>query len=129
MISLSPTDAARIALSLVQYLRQETEAGANFTVANLATLLAVCENPGSLQPDIAKAVGGVGEGTLTRHLNMLSGIGRTADAAQMPALTRTERNVQSRRLNDVFLTPEGESFAAGLAKYFSRLLSRTLERK
>lgn len=129
MISLTSTDAARVALSLIQFIRSRTAAGANFSLANLATLLAICENPGSLQPDIAKAVGGIGEGTLTRHIHMLSGIKRTEDSERMPTLTYTQRNTQSRRLNDVFLTPEGEAFAAELALYFSRLLTHTIERK
>ena len=45
MISLTPTDSARIVLALIQHMRRQTNAGPNLALANLATLLAVCENP------------------------------------------------------------------------------------
>lgn len=129
MISLTPTDSARIVLALIQHMRRQTNAGPNFTLANLATLLAVCENPGSLQPDIGTAVGGLDGATLTRHLNMLGGIKRTDSDSAMEPLVRTDRNMMNRRLNDVFLTPSGVKFTEDLAEYFNRLLARTADRK
>lgn len=127
MISLTPTDTARFLLLLLQHIRTKTDMGPSFTLSNLVTLLAVCENPGSLQPDIAKAVGGIDTATLSRHLNMLGGIKRTDSDTAMTPLVSTDRNPVNRRLNDVFLTKEGEQFANELSTYCNRTLNRMIK--
>lgn len=126
MISMTPTDSAHVMLALIRYLRTELQAGPKFTLANLATLFAVCENPGAIQPDIGAATGGVDPTTLTRQINLLSGLTKT-DEASIPALIYTQRNMLNRRLNDVYLTKEGEKFAAEFAVHFSKLLNRTVK--
>lgn len=128
MISLTPTDSARVLLLVIQHIRQQIKAGPNFTLANLATLLAVCENPGLLQPDIADAVGGVDGTTLARQLSLLAGRSRTEGGEAPLALIYTDRHPQNRRLNDVFLTEDGQKFSQDLSAYFSRVLTRTIDR-
>lgn len=120
----TPADSSHILLALVQFLRKRLKVGPGFSLANLATLLAVAENPGVLQADIEKAVGGVDSATLTRHLNMLAGLKRADSDVTVLPVVRTERNALNRRLNDVYLTPAGEKLMAELATQFNRLLTR-----
>jgi DNA-binding MarR family transcriptional regulator len=113
-------------LELIRYIRAQTQAGPKFTLANLGTLFAVCENPGATQPDIANAVGAIDPATLTRHLNLLSGLSKSEDMG-VPPLVYTQRNVQNRRFNDVYLTEEGKKFAEDFAVHFSKLMNRTVK--
>jgi len=126
MISMTPTDSAHVMLELIRFVRTQTQTGPKFTLANLATLFAVCENPGATQPDIASAVGSIDPATLTRHLNLLSGLSTSEDMGVKP-LVYTQRNVQNRRFNDVYLTEEGQRFANDFAAHFSKIINRTVK--
>ena len=122
MKHLTPTDAARIMFALLQKIRRDTEGGSKFTLANASTLFAALKNPGALQTDIYKEVGGVKDSAISRQFDILEGRSRLDPSAPAPGLITRERSGASRVNNSIVLTPEGEKFAAEFAELFNRLL-------
>lgn len=122
MNSLNSKQAAHVMRALLQHVRVALEANPQFTVANLSALLAVIENPGATQPEIAQILGGVDEAVLSRQLRYLRG--KRQGVVQSPLLPVVQLSPleSDNRVNVVGLTTEGEQFAADLAKLFNKLL-------
>jgi DNA-binding MarR family transcriptional regulator len=122
MSNLTTNQAAHVLRSVLQHARTELEANPQFTLANLLVLLAVIENPGVTQPEIGQMVGGVGEAVLSRQLRYLRGKRQGVVQSPLLPVVSLKRLEEDNRLNQVGLTPEGEKFAAELARLFNRLL-------
>jgi DNA-binding MarR family transcriptional regulator len=122
MKHLTSTDAARIMFALLQKVRRDTEGGAKFTLSNAATLFAALKNPGALQTDIYKEVGGIKDSAISRQFDLLEGRTRLdADGPSTGLITRA-RDGRTRTNNAILLTAEGEKFAAEFADLFNKLL-------
>ncbi|MBB6185750.1 hypothetical protein [Rhodanobacter sp. MP7CTX1] len=123
MKHLTSTDAARIMFSLIQKVRRDTEGGAKFTLSNAATLFAALKNPGALQTDIYKEVGGIKDSAISRQFDLLEGRARLDDSdGPSTGLITRARDGRSRTNNAILLTAEGEKFAAEFADLFNKLL-------
>ncbi|MBB5357560.1 DNA-binding MarR family transcriptional regulator [Rhodanobacter sp. ANJX3] len=122
MTHLTPTDASRIMFALLQKIRRDVEGGSKFTLANASTLFAALKNPGALQTDIYREVGGVKDSAISRQFDLLEGRSRLTPDAPSTGLITRERSGASRTNNAIVLTPEGEKFAAEFAELFNRLL-------
>ncbi|WP_266158370.1 hypothetical protein [Dyella silvatica] len=127
MTSLTSTQAAHILRILLQHTRVTLEANPQFTVANLAALLAVIERPNATQPEVGATLGGVDDAVLSRQLRYLRG--KRQGVVQSPLLPVVQLSPleADNRVNVVGLTKEGEDFAAELTRTFNRLLRAALK--
>lgn len=124
MKHLTPTEASRIMFALLQKVRTSTNGGGQLSLAAVSTLFAVMKNPGELQFDLIKEVGGVSAAAISRQIDLLDGNTKTKAGEQIPRLVRRDRADTSRVNNKLNLTPEGEQFAREFADYFNKLLER-----
>lgn len=124
MKHLTPTEASRIMFALLQKVRTSTGGGAQFSLATATTLFAALKNPGELQFDLLKEVGGVDASVFSRQIDILDGNGRSKAAEGMTPLLRRTFSATSRVNKQIELTPEGEVFAQEFAEYMNGLLER-----
>ncbi|WP_285401123.1 MarR family winged helix-turn-helix transcriptional regulator [Luteibacter sp. ME-Dv--P-043b] len=127
MTSLTSKQAAHILRVLLQHTRVALEANPQFTVANLAALLAVIEKPGATQPEVAQTLGGVDEAVLSRQLRYLRGKRQGVVQSPLLPVVNLQPLESDNRVNVVGLTPEGEEFAKELTAKLNRLLASALK--
>lgn len=126
MKHLTPTEASRIMFALLQKVRTSTGGGGQLSLAATTTLFAAMKNPGELQFDLVKEVGGVTAAAISRQIDLLDGNTKTKAGESIPRLLRRNRADTSRVNNQIDLTPEGAEFAKEFADYMSELLERAL---
>lgn len=124
MKHLSPTEASRIMFALLQKVRTSTGGGGQLSLAATATLFAAMKNPGELQFDLLKEVGGVTAAAISRQIDLLDGNTKTKAGESIPRLLQRNRANTSRVNNQIDLTPEGEAFAKEFADFMNSLLER-----
>lgn len=126
MKHLTPTEAAKLMFALLQKVRTSTGGGAHLSLAATSTLFAAMKNPGELQFDLIKEVGGLSPAAISRQLDLLDGNTKTKAAENIPILISRSRANTSRVNNQVDLTPEGQKFAAEFADFFNRQIERAI---
>ena len=73
MKHLSPTEASKLMFDLLQKVRTSTGGGGQLSLAATTTLFAAMKNPGELQFDLVKEVGGVTAAAISRQIDLLDG--------------------------------------------------------
>jgi DNA-binding MarR family transcriptional regulator len=122
MSTLTPAEAAKLAFSLIQKIRQTFPDQKQLTLSSAATLMAVLANPGIKQADLEQAVGGVKTGALSKQLDLFSA--RHDKSTEAKKLIVKERNSENLKLNDIIVTEEGQRFAIDFAHFVNKQLDR-----
>ena len=122
MSSLTPQQAGHVLRVLLTQMRDQLQAGPQFTVTNLITLLAVIENPGATQPDIGNLLNTTDWAVLSRQLRYLRGQKTGVVTSPVILVIRMEPLETDNRVNTVQLTAEGQEFASNTAKTLNKLL-------
>jgi DNA-binding MarR family transcriptional regulator len=124
MKQLTKAEGLELAFSLLQKIRQLTGGGAQFSLVSATTLMAALKNPGELQYDLLKEVGGLDASVLSRQLDLLDGHGRSKASASLKPLLVRKPSAMSRVNNVVEPTPEGDAFAEELVSFLNTKLTR-----
>lgn len=118
---LSQHDVTQILLTALAEFRAVL--GLDVPAQRIQTLLEVAATPDLEQADLARALGGMGEATVSRQLAELSAITRKGEKG--PNLIRQEVHPAYRRRNVVKLTAEGEGLMRAVAEKVNKKLAKT----
>jgi hypothetical protein len=109
---------------LLQKVRTSTGGGGQLSLAATTTLFAAMKNPGELQFDLVKEVGGVTAAAISRQIDLLDGNTKTKAGESIPRLLQRDRADTSRVNNQINLTHEGVEFSKEFADFVNGLLER-----
>ena len=119
---IDPQRAAHQLRLMLQTILRSIEATPQFTAANLLTLLAVMEEPGATQPEIYALAGKLAAkdpAVLSRQLRYLRGKRQGVVQSPLKPMVVLEPKAEDNRVNQVYLTEEGDALRKELARMLS----------